>query len=344
MASARVAARTPLLLLLLVALVLGLGLGAVAVGPTEIAGILASRLPVVGGLVPRDWPASHETIVLYIRLPRVVLGALVGAGLALAGLTFQGLFRNPMADPFIIGTSSGAALGAVTAMALSLQFRLLGLGAVPLMAFLGAMLSIMAVYRLAQSNGRVPVETLLLAGIAAGSFLSAVVSLIIVFSGEKVGQILFWLMGGLSGANWRLVAAAGPYFLLSLLVLLAVARELNAFVLGEEPAATLGVAVETFKRILLAAASLLTATAVAVSGMIGFVGLITPHVVRLLVGPDHRLLIPLSAVAGAAFLVIADTLARTLVSPAEIPAGVVTALFGGPFFIYLLVSRGRKVH
>lgn len=328
---------------LFLAALVALRLGAVSLDLAEIGAILASRLPLVGGLVDRTWPASHEVILLQLRLPRVVLGALVGSSLALSGLTFQGLFRNPMADPFIIGTSSGAALGAVLAMVIGIRFQVLGVGAVPAMAFAGALASVFIVYRLAAGNGKVPVMTLLLAGIAVGSFLSAVVSVLIVFSAEKVGQIVFWLMGGLAGADWVKVGNVFPYTAAGWLLLIFYARDLNALLLGEEPAQSLGIEVERLKRHLLATASVLTAAAVSVSGMIGFVGLITPHVVRLMVGPDNRLLVPLSAVAGAVFLLVTDTFARTAFAPAEIPAGVVTALFGGPFFIYLLRKRKGSV-
>ncbi len=322
------------------AMVLGLGLGAVRLPPEEVVGILAYRW---GLAVRGEWPAAHETIILELRLPRVVLGALVGGALGIAGATFQGLFRNPMADPYVIGVSSGAAVGAVATMALRLRLPELGIGWVPPMAFVGALGAVLLVYNLARVNGRVPVMALLLAGVAVAALLSAVVSLMIYFTADRVGHIVFWLMGGLSGANWRTAGLLLPYVLGGAAALSLYARDLNAMLLGEEPALHLGVPVEGVKRVLLLVGSLLTAAAVAVSGIIGFVGLVVPHAVRLVAGPDHRFLLPASALVGGAFLVLADALARTLLAPTELPVGILTALAGGPFFLYLLRRRRMQL-
>jgi iron complex transport system permease protein len=281
---------------------------------------------------------SNAVIVTKLRLPRIVLGAAVGFALATAGAVMQGFFRNPMADPSVIGVSTGAAVGAVVAIVLQ--------PAVPLvpdlqaLAFAAALAAGFAVYLIAREGGRTPVATLLLAGVAVQTFLGAVVSYTLLFAGDSLERAVYWLMGHLSAADWGKVGAILPVALLGFVVTMAYARDLNVLLVGEDDAHTMGVEVERTKRVLLAVSSILTAAAVAVAGVIGFVGLVVPHVMRLLVGPDHRVLLPTSALAGAAFLVATDTLARA--GPAEVPVGIVTAALGAPFFLYLL--RDREVH
>ena len=281
-------------------------------------------------------PGQQKYIVGEIRLPRIVLAAVVGAALAISGGVMQGFFRNPMADPSIIGVSSGAAVGAVTAIAFPL---LLPIG-IQISAFAGALIAAFGVYMLATQDGRTPVATLLLAGVAVQTFLGALTSYVIVHSGRSIREAMYWLMGNLNATGWHDVELALPVVLVGSVVLLAYSRDLNVLLAGEEDAHALGVEVERTKRVLLAVSSVVTAAAVAVAGVIGFVGLIVPHVMRLLVGPDHRVLLPTSAFAGAAFLVAADTFARA--GPAELPVGIVTAFVGAPFFLYLL--RDREVH
>ncbi len=279
---------------------------------------------------------TPESIVRNLRLPRIMLGAVVGLALATAGAVMQGFFRNPMADPSIIGVSTGAAVGAVATIALPLAVPF-GLHTA---AFIGALVTAFAVYLLATENGRTPVATLLLAGIAVQTFLGAVVSYLLLQSGRSLEEAVYWLMGRLHNASWAEVEATLPLAVLGVGALLVFARDLNVMLLGEEDARSLGIPVERSKRLLLAIASVMTAAAVAVAGVIGFVGLIVPHVMRLLVGPDHRILIPTSALAGATFLVLADTVARA--GAAELPVGIVTAAVGAPFFLFLL--RRREVH
>ncbi len=281
-------------------------------------------------------PETTAVIVRRIRLPRIALGAVVGFALALAGAVMQGFFRNPMADPSIIGVSTGAAVGAVAFIVLpvSVPFGL------PAAAFVGALLSAFGVYLIATEGGRTPVATLLLAGVAVQAFLGAVISYLLLQAGDGLETAVYWLMGHLQNGTWGRVRVALPVVAVLFVVLLAHASELNALLLGEEEAHTLGVEVERTKRLLLAASSVVTAAAVAVAGVIGFVGLIVPHVMRLLVGPDHRILLPTSALAGAVFLVATDTVAR--MGPAEMPVGIITAALGAPFFLYLL--RNREVH
>ncbi|WP_067048349.1 FecCD family ABC transporter permease [Methanofollis ethanolicus] len=277
-------------------------------------------------------PETVSMLLFDVRLPRVLAALLVGAGLAVAGTAMQGLFKNAMADPYIIGTSSGGALGAAIAIVF---FAGMGL---PVFAFVGATASTILVFLISRRDGRVAVETLLLSGIAVSMFLSAILSFIMYLSGSSLHQIMFWLMGGFWNISWDnvWVALSIP---LGCLVLFVFARDLNVISLGEEDAVHLGVDVERLKVALLLLSSFITGIAVSVAGAIGFIGLITPHVMRLLVGPDHRILIPASMMAGAILLLWADTLARTL--PSEIPVGIVTSFFGAPFFIYLLRSRTR---
>jgi len=323
------------------AVLAGVALGSVRLPLEETARILIHRLPLLGAVVTVDWPPTHEAIILDLRLPRVLLAAVVGAALSVAGGAFQGLFRNPMADPYVIGVSSGAALGAALAIAVRPRVDWFGLGAVPVAAFVGALGTVLVVYTLARRGRDVPVGNLLLSGVAVGSFLSALVSLVVVLRRRYLDEVVFWLLGSLAGRGWGHLAAALPYLVVGSAVLVSLGRELNALLLGDEEAAHLGVAVGPVRKVILAAASLLTAAAVATCGVVGFVGLIVPHLVRLVVGPDHRTLLPVSALAGAALLVAADLVARTVVSPAELPVGVVTALVGGPFFLFLL-SRSRS--
>ena len=328
-----------LTLALLAAVVLAVALGAVAVPLGDIARMVLARL--APGRLPVTWTPGDEVIVFTLRLPRVVAAALVGGALAVAGVVFQGLLQNPLADPYIIGTSGGAALGATIALSLPVQALWFGFGLVPVLAFAGAMLAVLLVYNIARVGARAPVVTLLLAGFATSSMLAAVMSFLMLVSGATLRRIILWTMGGLAVSGWSQVAIVAPLVLGAMLVAGLFARDLNAFLLGEEEAAYLGVNVERRKLTLLLLGSLLTGAAVSLSGLVGFVGLVIPHVARLVLGPDHRLLLPASALVGAAFLVLADLLARSLLAPTEIP-GIVTALIGAPFFIYLLRRSKRE--
>ena len=332
---------TYLIVVLGLTIVITATLGPAHISPLVVLKMLASRLLLVDSLVVPSWSVAEETIIFQIRLPRIVLGVLVGAALGVAGTAMQGLFKNPMADPYIIGISSGAALGATFAMVFGLGT--LGMYTIPLVAFIGATAAIFLVYNIASIGGKLPVGTLLLAGIAVTLFLSAITSFMMYISGEKLHGIVFWLMGGLWASSWDHVWMTLPWIFVGMTVIYIFARDLNVMLLDEEPAQHLGVDVERLKKIMMISASLITASAVAVSGIIGFVGLIIPHIMRILVGPDHRILLPCSALVGGTFLVWADTLARTIIAPTEIPVGIITALFGAPFFIYLLRKRKRSM-
>lgn len=328
-----------LAVLLGAALVLSSGVGAVHIPPYQVLGIIVGRF----------WPGMASgnldtaTVILWdIRLPRVVLGALVGLCLGLAGAAFQGLLKNPLADPYVVGVSAGAALGASIAIAFPQHGSWHALAPVPILAFAGGLLATTVVYRLAAVGRRVPVVSLLLAGVAVGSLCISLMSLVLYFTSPQARDgIIFWLLGGLGGANWAQVQWMLPHMVIGGSVLLLLSRELNALLLGEEQAQHLGVNVEVVKMLVLGSGTLLTAAAVAFAGTIGFVGLIVPHVVRFGVGPDHRFLLPGSALAGAILLVTADTIARSLTGAGELPVGLVMAVAGGPFFLYLLRRRLR---
>jgi iron complex transport system permease protein len=319
-----------------VALVLGVGLGTVAISPADTLGILAERL--LGIRVDRTWSAATETIVWDLRLPRVLTSMVVGAGLAVAGTTFQGLLRNPLADPYVLGTASGAALGAAIAVVIPIRLAFLGFSLVHVLAFVGALTAVFTVYRLSRIGGLSPLTSLLLTGYAVGSLLAAGLAMAMYLSGAALRQIFSYLLGGFDTSSWSQLAGAVPLVAIGSVFILFRARALNGLLLGEEAAVHLGVDVRRERAILLSLASLVTAAAVAVSGLIGFVGLVVPHVVRLIVGPNARVVLPLSALGGAGLLAFADLAARLL---GEIPVGVVTAVIGAPFFLFLL-RRSRS--
>jgi iron complex transport system permease protein len=323
---------------LVAAVLVGVAVGAVWVSPITTLRLVAWKLGLTGH--PEGVGRSAEVIVFQLRLPRVLLAAIVGAALAASGMVFQGLFRNALADPAIIGVSSGAALAAVIVI-VTIGAGSLGALALPLAAFLGAMLTALAVYRLARIGPTVHVATLLLAGIAVAAVVSSLMSLVMSFSGEDIRDIYAWLLGGLVAQGWRSVAIVLPVVVMGVAGAAVVAHELNLVALGEERAAQLGVEVDRLKRRAIAVGALLAAAAVSVAGVIGFVGLMTPHLLRPIVGADHRRLLPASLLGGATLLVLADLVARTIIAPSELPVGVVTALLGGPFFLYLLRREGR---
>ena len=328
---------------LVASLLLSSAFGAVNISISEILRMLLDKIAVFD--IPSTWRAVDETIIFQIRLPRVIGGALVGAALATAGVLFQGLLRNPMADPYIIGTSAGAALGATIAMALPINLAFLGFGLVPVAAFCGALATVILVYNLARVGGKTPIISMLLAGFVVSSLLSAVIAFLMSISSRlnlNLHSIYSFLMGHISVTGWEQIAVIAPLVIGGIIAARFFAFHLNAFSLGEEGAAYLGIEVERDKILILALGSLLTAAAVSISGLVGFVGLVMPHAVRLSLGPDHRLLLPASALAGATFVVLTDLLARTLLAPAEIPLGVITAIIGAPFFIYLLRRTRRE--
>jgi len=333
-----------LLVCLIVAVIVAVSIGPLPIALSDVLSIISSKLPLIGGLVPFQGSPVSQEIVMAVRLPRVLAAAIVGVGLATSGVTLQALLRNPLADPYIIGVSAGASVGATIASVLGLGFSVIGaLYSIPLFAFAGAIITVLIVYSLARSSGGVSVLTLLLVGIAITSLFSAVVTLLRLLSTDMALSIVFWLLGSLNLTTWNYVYLALPFTVVGFFVTFYFARDLNAIVLGEEQASHLGVETETVKKIMLVCVSLMTAAAVSISGVIGFIGLIVPHIIRMLVGSDHRILLPSAALTGAIVLIACDTISRTIMSPAELPVGLITALVGGPFFIYLLTSKkGRQ--
>lgn len=324
--------------ILVAAVLAGVAFGAVGISPLQTLRLVAWKAHLTG--YPTGVPRSTGVILFELRLPRVLLAALVGAALATAGAVFQSLFRNPLADPAIIGVSSGAALGAIAVLLAGGSAALGGLG-VPVAAFAGALATAFLVYRLARVGPTVQVATLLLAGISIAAVISAAISLAMTIGNQDIRSIYFWLLGGVGDRGWRALALATPFVAVGVGVALLSVGDLNLSALGEERAGQLGLEVERFKRSMLATGALLAAAAVSVSGLIGFVGLMTPHIMRRVSGSDHRRLVPASMLAGAAFLILADLMARTAVRPQEIPVGAVTAVLGGPFFLYLLRRERR---
>ncbi len=284
-----------------------------------------------------------DIIIKNIRLPRIILSFLVGSGLAIAGVIFQGLIRNPMVDPYIVGISAGAGTGVTMAIVLNISFSFLWFDTLPLMAFLGALITVYIVYQLARVDNKIPVMTFLLAGVALSFVLNAVMSFLMIMGTNDVHKILYWVLGSIAGRGWKEIRTMLPYFIIGLIPIIFYMKDLNIILLGEDNAQYLGVDVEKVKKILIVAASLVTASVVSVSGSIGFIGLVIPHIARMLIGPDHRKLIPLSGFLGGIFLLISDDLARSVLPPLEIPVGIITALAGGPYFIYLLRKNKKKI-
>lgn len=336
-----------LVMILLMAGLLAAACLAVMTGPVVIKPLLVIKIWVYRltcGLIDKDWGRIPEVIVMEVRTPRVALSILVGMGLAAAGAAMQGLFRNPMAEPYVLGMSSGAAAGACLSIVLGMG-KIFGPFAIPVLAFSGSSATIFVVYHIARTGNRVPTETLLLAGIAVGFFLYAVVSFLkITASMESLHNVVLWLMGSFALATWSDVKIVALPIVAGITILCLLARELDIFQFGEETAVHLGMEVETIKRILLISSALVTGVAVSVSGIIGFVGLIIPHMVRMAIGTHHRILLPASALCGAIFLVCCDTLARIIAQPAEIPIGIITAAIGAPYFVFLLRRRKKAIN
>ena len=337
-----------ILLFLTIVLIFSIALFS-AVGTAEINymdsfKIIASKIPVIRNYVSIDHiKNSHRTIIWSIRLPRILLGVLVGSSLSMAGVAFQGMFKNPMADPYIMGISSGAALGATIGIVFKINVTFLNLSSISIFAFMGAMLAVLTVYNIARVKNKIPITTLLLSGIAVGQFLSAIMSMIMILHSQDMSKIIYWTMGGLAGKGWNPLLGITIPTILSMILMFFFARDLNIMATGEESAQSMGVDIEKTKLYILVIGTFMTAMVVSVSGIIGFVGLIIPHMVRIILGPDHRILLPASALSGAVFIIFTDTIARTIISPIEIPVGIITSLFGGPFFIYLLRSSKKRI-
>lgn len=317
-------------------LIISLGVGAVFIPPERVLGVLID--PTRPGLDRTD-----ITIIRDLRLARILLAALVGAGLATAGAAFQALFHNPLADPFVIGASSGASLGATLAITLGLSWSTPGMSPIALAAFGGALTAVFIVYIISAGNGKASIIGMLLAGAALSTVLSSTVSMLMLLKDENVHEIFAWLMGGFSGRSWPHLLGCAPYLMVGMITLQLLSRPLDALTCGDETARTIGLSIRRTRGIVVAAASLATAAAVASAGIIGFVGLVSPHIARLVFGAKHGRLIPASALTGALLTLLADDLARTIMAPMELPVGIITSILGGVFFLYLLKTQPSEI-
>lgn len=313
---------------------LSLAVGTVSIPVGTVFKVFLSRLPALG--IHPDWPDTFETILFDLRFPRTILIAMTGASLAGSGAAYQGLFRNPLADPYLIGVASGAGLGAVIAMSIKWPASLFGYFIIPFAALLAGMLTVVIVYILARVGKTVPVTNLLLAGVTVSSFCTALTSFLMIRSQGELRRAIIWLLGGVSTSSWEPVLAMLPYTLIGLGLLLASGHALNVMQFGEEQAAQLGLNTSVTKFVVILGSTLAAAAAVAFTGIIGFVGLIVPHVIRMLWSGDYRKLIPLSILGGMVVLLVTDILARILIPPQEVPLGIITALAGAPFFLWVL--------
>lgn len=337
----RIMAFLALLVLVVPTIILATSLGSTYISFPTVAKILLNKLPFVS--FTEAWPGTLETVVFDIRLVRAILAAAGGSALAVAGATYQGLFRNPLADPYLIGVAQGAGLGAIIGFTMRIAGGEWGLSLVSLFAFLGGTGAAVFVYLIGRVGRTLPMTTLILAGVALGAFLQAITSYLMITSQDTLHGTYAWLLGGFTSPEWSEVKIMLPVVTVGIVLIWLYGQRLNIMQLDDDQARQLGVNVESTKRILLLAATLITAVAVCFGGVIGFVGIIVPHAVRLVWGPDYRFLLPLSALLGAIFLVLADILARTVMSPKELPVGIITAFLGAPFFLYLLRQRKRAL-
>jgi iron complex transport system permease protein len=336
-----------LLVALFVTIIVSLNVGYAQIPFGNILAILGKQIPFLNGFVDSSLVLPTDAaIILQIRLPRIIAGVIVGAALAASGVVYQGVFKNPMADSYVLGVSAGAAVGASFSILFGAGIAFFGFRLVQVAAFLGALFAMFLVYNISRVGSRVPVTTLLLCGIAVNFFLYAVVALLEVIAGEQLHAIVFWLIGGFSNVLWADIWTVLPFIIIGTVAAYFYARDLNLLALGEDQAQHLGVNVERVKQVLLVLASMITAAAVSLSGLVGFVGLMVPHITRLVIGPDHRILFPASTIVGAIFLVVCDAIARVIATPfastLELPVGIVTMLAGAPFFIILFRKKKQS--
>jgi iron complex transport system permease protein len=325
-------------------IIISLNVGYAQISFSDILSILGEQFPILDNIIDSSVITQQNTsIILQIRLPRVIAGALVGAALAASGVVYQGVFKNPMADSYVLGVSAGAAVGASLSIVFGAGIPIFGFRLVQVAAFFGALIAMFLVYNISRVGSRVPITTLLLSGIAVNFFLYAIVALVEVIAGDELTAIIFWLIGGFSNVLWFDIFSVTPFILIGVTLSYFYSRDLNMLALGEENAQHLGVNVERVKKVLLILASLVTAAAVSLSGLVGFVGLMVPHITRIVIGPDHRILLPASTIVGAIFLVICDSVARVIATPfastLELPVGIITMLTGAPFFILLFKKK-----
>lgn len=332
-----------LCIFLLLCIVISASVGSSSVTILDSFKILISKIPFLNRMTDTsDIKEVYEVIVWKVRLPRILQSSLVGGALAVVGCTFQAIFRNSLADPHILGISSGASLGATLAILSGITLNFFGIGIVSIFAFAGAIFTVIIVYRVGGLGGKIMVTNLLLTGTAISTMLSSAISLLMIYNREQLEKVYLWTLGSFTSANWSKVCFLAIISLLSLIVLFMFGRDLNLILTGDEVASSLGIDTVKVKNILIIISSVLVAASVSVSGTIGFVGLIIPHCMRLIIGSDHRMLLPFSYLGGASFMIICDTIARTVAQPTEIPVGVITSVFGAPYFIYLLYRNAKN--
>ena len=333
-----------LVLLLLLVMIFAISVGSADLSMWDSLQMVLDKIPFIGNFIDvSELAATYEKIIWQVRMPRILTSAMVGGALAIVGATFQGVFQNSLADPHILGVSSGAALGATIAMLTGASVSFLGLGTIGVFAFAGALVTVFLVYKVAGVGGQISTTNMLLTGTAISTMLSSIISLMMTFNREQIAKVYMWTMGSFSSSTWEKVVFLALFVMLGGIILTAYAGKLNILMMGEEDAQCLGVDTTKTRTILIIVASLLVAASVSVSGIIGFVGLIIPHCVRMICGSDNRKLIPYVFVIGAIFLVFCDTIARTIAAPTEIPVGIITAIFGAPYFVVLVITRRRKV-
>lgn len=329
---------------LFISIIISSTLGVANITFSQSIQILISKIPFINNLVNIDGISqTHNLIIFNIRLPRILLSALIGAGLSVVGCVFQAIFKNPMADPYVLGISSGSALGASIAIVMGTSSMVFSVAGTTFFAFIGAISTTILVYFIAKTGTKLPTNTLLLAGVSVSFLFSSINSLIMIFNRDRVEQIVFWTMGSMSSATWKQVTSLLLFIIIGFILIMIYSRDLNLMLMGDETASSLGAEVDFVKKFLLIVSSIIIASCVSVSGVIGFVGLIIPHITRIIVGPNHKFLLPFSTLGGAIFMIICDTLSRIIAPPAEIPVGAITALFGAPYFIYLLIKNKKKV-
>jgi iron complex transport system permease protein len=330
------------LLIYAILAVVATSLGAATIKPYTVLTVILGKVPFLGQYINGNGSETDSLIILMVRMPRIIMASLVGVGLSVVGASFQSLFKNPMADPYVLGISSGAALGAALAIVLNIPSVGVSLSVVTISAFIGAVVTTIFVYNIAQVRGKVTTTNLLLAGCAVSFLMSSMISIIMVFNQEEVNKIVFWMMGSFNASSWKNICIVAPIILIGTIVIYFFYRDFNLMLTGEDNAKSLGTDTERVKKLIILISSMIIAVSVAFSGIIGFVGFLVPHMIRIIFGPNNKTLIPFSALGGAIFLLFSDTIARTVAAPAELPVGAVTALIGAPYFIYLLIKMKKR--
>lgn len=318
-------------------------MGSANLTPYNVLKVIFKAIPFIGKYIDGNVSGTHFLIVFKVRLPRIIMASMVGMGLSVVGASYQSIFKNPLADPYILGISSGAALGAALGIIARIPFSAGALSITTIFAFIGAAATTVLVYSIARVRGKVTTTNLLLSGSAVSSFMSAMISIIMIFNRQEVHKIVFWMMGSFNASGWKNILIVAPAVFIGIMIIYSFYRDFNLMLVGEDNAKSLGVETERLKKLIIVISSMIISVCVSFSGIIGFVGFLVPHMVRIIFGPDNKALIPFSALGGAVFLLLSDTIARTIASPAELPVGAITALIGSPYFIYLLVKMKKGV-